>query len=714
MSPLIWLSMLQVVQGQCEDKFPLCTQWKYAGGCRADAEWMNENCPAACGVCDDVCSTCAIGCWYQGVCFFNFNPRSCWQTSGAVDCAPIQCRLDSCNHKCLNFDGCFEYDGNPITNPTYCNIVGGVNCDYQVAAPLECSPGDWFVQGVGSPIQGDMVRMKGYAFQGTINAVWNETTEWKGPIGIPPPNVALVSGQLSVENDCCSPFVGQTGNVVMCKRGQCFFDVKIANAAAAGAIAVVVYMANDQQANIGFSSNNTEIPAVMINLIDAAAITSAGATSLVVSRCPDPMCSDKCSFSRVGNKRCELQCFNAECLFDGGDCASIAPCVTNPCNDDEQCYPTGPTTFGCQPCRTSARIVNGDIITPAFKYPWLVSIASPGGACTAVLIDSKHVLTAHHCVNTDSDEEIPANQFTVYFDAYFKPSLGELNTCMRSVQVSEVYRYPGFDFDLPSPDGTFSTGRNDIAMLVLKEEVLDIPPIDELWKGPKPEFGFEFNFAGYGITGPGEEGSLTQEETVLYMSDSSFCGLQTVNASLLCVRDPSAFSSSCNGDSGGPLFATLPNGKFRLHGLTSWGSRLCTPGVGSGYVDVSFYQTWITEQIQRTECPICPYGTFFETTSDGECGCADCCANSYAALACGLKWPDCAGSEDYECEAPDSVCCDVGGPAANPHSCEHVKEMCVCTFDQWCCENDNWDEQCIDEAQKSCGLVCVPDFYTPQ
>jgi len=71
-------------------------------------------------------------------------------------------------------------------------------------------------------------------------------------------------------------------------------------------------------------------------------------------------------------------------------------------------------------------------------------------------------------------------------------------------------------------------------------------------------------------------------------------------------------TDSCNGDSGGPLYCSLPlDGKnFVLRGLTSWGEGCGDykkPGV---YTDVKYFMEWITNVTQATPNKTAPRHSF--------------------------------------------------------------------------------------------------------
>jgi len=56
---------------------------------------------------------------------------------------------------------------------------------------------------------------------------------------------------------------------------------------------------------------------------------------------------------------------------------------------------------------------------------------------------------------------------------------------------------------------------------------------------------------------------------------------------------------TCNGDSGGPLACKHDDGRFYLHGITSYGAKVCAqvnhPGI---YTKVADYAKWIEKNMK--------------------------------------------------------------------------------------------------------------------
>jgi subtilisin family serine protease len=73
-------------------------------------------------------------------------------------------------------------------------------------------------------------------------------------------------------SDACQPLVNEaraSGNIVLIARGGCPFDVKVANADAAGAAAALVYNFDDEPIAMQGESGLSDIPALMIGQADA-------------------------------------------------------------------------------------------------------------------------------------------------------------------------------------------------------------------------------------------------------------------------------------------------------------------------------------------------------------------------------------------------------------------------------------------------------------
>lgn len=103
--------------------------------------------------------------------------------------------------------------------------------------------------------------------------------------------LALVNDSVGVTGDGCesSPANSLTGKVAIVERGTCNFTVKVANAQAAGAIAVII---TNNDASAAFSAGGTDrkvkIPSAMVSLADGNALRGQLGASSRLRTNPNP------------------------------------------------------------------------------------------------------------------------------------------------------------------------------------------------------------------------------------------------------------------------------------------------------------------------------------------------------------------------------------------------------------------------------------------
>ena len=227
-------------------------------------------------------------------------------------------------------------------------------------------------------------------------------------------------------------------------------------------------------------------------------------------------------------------------------------------------------------------IISGDAVGPD-RHPYF-ALMNDNGLCGAVLIASKFVLTAAHCVGSDDDFEIGISE--------------RLSTLFSGNSDSGGTEYPWTRL-VVHPDYNPMTVDSDIAIYELADElpVGSLPPI-RLGREPVTRDGTDMTVIGFGDTDPGPASSIPTkllETTIDYVNTEECEDLMgdTITDGMLCGFRRG--EDSCQGDSGGPLFLkgdTIEQDS--LIGLVSWGYECAgdTPGV---YTRISNYYDWIVE-----------------------------------------------------------------------------------------------------------------------
>ena len=196
--------------------------------------------------------------------------------------------------------------------------------------------------------------------------------------------------------------------------------------------------------------------------------------------------------------------------------------------------------------------------------------------CSGTLVGCETFVTAAHCVCDDS----PFSQCGTPSPAGHAVYLQDVGI----VGVAAIDVDPTYDF----------SERGDIAVITLSSPVTGVAPtpINETMR---PPFGTTVEIAGYGITSGTENdaGMLRRG-----LAETSAC-TEADPAWHVCwsFEDPLGLpgidSNTCNGDSGGPLFADLGSG-VELVGVTSGGTSAdCLPTDASYDTDVFVHQTFL-------------------------------------------------------------------------------------------------------------------------
>jgi secreted trypsin-like serine protease len=183
--------------------------------------------------------------------------------------------------------------------------------------------------------------------------------------------------------------------------------------------------------------------------------------------------------------------------------------------------------------------------TATSAFPAVGALTKNGSPfCSGTLIAPRKVATAAHCL---SGMSISGMRFAFGPNAFSPTS---------SIAIVAIQPHPQYDAQNITSDIGVATLASDAPVTPVKINT----SMDQSWVGKS------LTFVGYGVTnGPTQTGVGTKRSVNIPVSQvgSTQFAYQT------------AGKNTCNGDSGGPAFATI-NGELYLVGTTSYGDVDCT------------------------------------------------------------------------------------------------------------------------------------------
>ncbi|XP_052431872.1 chymotrypsin-like protease CTRL-1 [Carassius gibelio] len=245
------------------------------------------------------------------------------------------------------------------------------------------------------------------------------------------------------------------------------------------------------------------------------------------------------------------------------------------------------SALGCgvpeiKPQTIGSRIVNGQNAISG-SWPWQVSLQKANGFhfCGGSLINENWVLTSAQCaVVVNSDRVILGEH-----------NRGSNDEPIQIEIVSKVIRHPLFNR---------ATFNNDIALLKLSSPVTFTPRISPVClpeSNARIVPGTRCFTTGWGQTAS-TSSPLVLQQTVTPIISLALCrqtwGQNRITDAMICAG--STGSSSCQGDTGGPLVCES-SGVWTLVGSVSHERSTCDPRFPAVFTNISQLRSWINETI---------------------------------------------------------------------------------------------------------------------
>ncbi|XP_063149020.1 transmembrane protease serine 12-like [Candoia aspera] len=231
-------------------------------------------------------------------------------------------------------------------------------------------------------------------------------------------------------------------------------------------------------------------------------------------------------------------------------------------------------------------------------WPWQVSLqVYQRGAgflhlCGGSLINNNTVLTAAHCTAKKQAPEMW--RAVIGLHHLFQHGYYTVKRRVKAIKNHYYYDSEGFEHDISlfqlSKPITYNDYIHPICLpnstLVLTSDMICY-------------------ISGWGMKKEKGKSSYTLQEAQLKIFSLQTCNQHnwyagTVPSTAFCAGSETGDVDTCQGDSGGPLGCYLPDSKYYLIGITSYGVGCGRPRFPGIYTSLPKYRHWVEKQLSET------------------------------------------------------------------------------------------------------------------